>query len=326
MSDGCSQRNCSITYDKVFHIAGSMGKAQFLILSVSFVIMLCGGWQQLLTVFAARDVDFVCVDNLANQTVNKNDVMTNNQCGHDCSEYIYDSKVSSVIKDFDLDCGPKNYLKQFVHSPYWLGYLASNVFVGYLGDRTGRKPTCVISISVHALTLIGTLFCPNIETLLVIRFITGLSNGGCFSLAYLILVESTDEAYLSRIALLSQIIYCFGAIFAACSGYISISSWKIQFIALAVIVSSSILTSILFLPESPRWLYSKGKFDRAEEVLKWFAKLNRKDISLVNFKQHSLLDGTKIDNPCRKETSLDNQSTTNQCGLSFEKDTPGNNP
>ena len=61
------------------------------------------------------------------------DVIVENQCVQDCSEYLYDSDVSSVIIDFDLDCGPKNYLKQFVHSPYWLGYLASNIFVGYLG-------------------------------------------------------------------------------------------------------------------------------------------------------------------------------------------------
>ena len=74
-------------------------------------------------------------------------------------------------------------------------------------------------------------------------------------------------------------------------------------VTIAVIVSLSVFTSMLFLPESPRWLYSKGKLDRAEEVLKWFAKLNKKDISAVSFNQHWLLDGVWVDCLCRKEAA-----------------------
>ena len=218
-------------------------------------------------------------------TGSKNDVMNNStnavviaeaHCLHECLEYVYESRVSSIIKEFDLDCGPKKHLKQFVHSPYWLGYLVSNIFVGQLGDKYGRRPICLVSVCLQGLTLLASYFSPNIEFLFVIRFINGLLNGGSYALAYLIVVECSHERYLSKLALSSQAMYTLGPIFAASFGYIFKFSWKLQFLTLAVVVITSFFAAIFFLPESPRWYFTKGKVDEAEKVIKWFEKMNGK--------------------------------------------------
>ena len=114
-------------YDRVFHAAGRMGRSQILIILISYLVMLCAGWQILVPVFVARDVDFICRDNLTNQTV------VVNTCYHECFNYAYEEDFSSITKEFSLDCGPKKYYGYFIHSSYWLGYLVSNLFVGYLG-------------------------------------------------------------------------------------------------------------------------------------------------------------------------------------------------
>ena len=82
-----------------------------------------------------------------------------------------------------------------------------------LGDKTGRKPTCVVSLGFYALVSFGAAFSPNIETLLLMRLFTGLFNGGSYSLAYLIALECTGEEYLGRVALLSQVYFCSHCVF-----------------------------------------------------------------------------------------------------------------
>ena len=58
-------------------------------------------------------------------------------------------------------------------------------------------------------------------------------------------------------------------------------------IAVSLLVTFLFALSIFVLPESPRWLFSKGKLEEAERVLKWIGKLNGKDTSLVVFEKHS---------------------------------------
>ena len=137
--------NRSAIYDKVFQSAGRMGKAQIIIISISYVVMLCAGCQIIIPVFAARDVNFICKVNFTNET------LISNTCYKECSHNVYEHGISSSTQEFSLDCGPKSHYRYFIHSSYWLGYLISNVIAGYLGDKTGRKPTCVISLGVYSM-------------------------------------------------------------------------------------------------------------------------------------------------------------------------------
>ena len=114
---------------------------------------------------------------------------------------------------------------------------------------------CVISIAVYALSSFASIFCPNIETFLLTRVVTGLAQGGSFPLIYLTLVECVDNAYISQISLLSQIVFGLGGgIVSAIVGYLLIFSWKLQFISFGCVVGLSFITCLYLLPESPRWL------------------------------------------------------------------------
>ena len=110
------------------------------------------------------------------------------------------------------------------------------------------------------------------------RVITGLAQGGSFPLAYLILVECVDGKYISQISLLSQILFGLGGILAAINGYFLQYSWKFQFISFGLTVTFSLITCLIYLPESPRWLYSKGKYEKSRAVLRWIAQINRRNI------------------------------------------------
>ena len=82
--------------------------------------------------------------------------------------------------------------------------------------------------------------------------------------------------------------YGVGGITAAVSAYCFIFSWKLQFLAFSIAVGVCFVLAVLILTESPRWLYAKGKLDRAESVLKWMARMNGKDETLISLKDMSL--------------------------------------
>ena len=278
-------------YEKVFQLAGSMGRGQYLIIFAVYFTMGCSGWQQLMTVFAARDVNFYCATtNSSYWNPNSGLPVYDNVCVEGCLKYIYEPGISSIVRDFNLDCGPKKYLKHFIHSPFWFGYLVSNLISGYLGDKTGRKPTCVISLLVYILATMSTILSPNIESLLITRLFTGFANGGCFSLSYLIMVECCGKRYLSRLALFSQIMYGIGGVFVAGVANVFIFSWRLQVSLFLAMISFAFCLCTAFLPESPRWLYTQDRKPEAEQVLRWIARLNGKeDVEAISFRRFPVL-------------------------------------
>ena len=170
-------------YEREFKLAGTMRRAQIVIILITYLVMMFSGWQLLITVFAARDLDFTCSNNfsLSKTSLNNNSLLVfKNKCSQGCSNYNYKLGISSIIKDFQLDCGKRRYLKKLVHAPYWLGYLLSNLIAGHLGDKIGRKPVCVISIAVYVLSSFASIFCPNIETFFLNQSCYRISRGGKF--------------------------------------------------------------------------------------------------------------------------------------------------
>ena len=105
-----------------------------------------------------------------------------NKCVANCSHYKYRPGISSLKIDFNLYCGDKSNMKNWIHAPYWVGYIISNIFGGYLGDKTGRKPFCVLSLAVYTLASAATTLSPKTEVFLALRGITGMANGGCYTL------------------------------------------------------------------------------------------------------------------------------------------------
>ena len=62
------------------------------------------------------------------------------------------------------------------------------------------------------------------------------------------------------------------------------SWWKLQ-ISFAVL-SLPLMLFYFLVPESPRWLFGKGRSKEAKTILLKIAQVNKTDISLTNFHEH----------------------------------------
>ena len=66
---------------------------------------------------------------------------------------------------------------QAVITSYLIGFGLSQLFIGFLADRYGRKPVLVVGIAIYAIAGVASAMAPTLESLLLMRFLQGVGAG-----------------------------------------------------------------------------------------------------------------------------------------------------
>ncbi|NHB97226.1 MFS transporter [Photorhabdus stackebrandtii] len=184
----------------------------------------------------------------------------------------------AVIKDFNVEStvlGP-------AMSAALFGLALGALFSGPLADRFGRKLVLTISVGVFGLFSLVTAAADSIQTLTILRFLTGLGLGAAMSNAITLISEYAPE---HRRSLLINIVFCGFPFGAAIGGMFS--AWIIpHFGWQGVLILGGILPLFLsvflffLLPESLKYLMLKGN--------------SEEDIRRILFKMtNGILNGVK---------------------------------
>jgi putative MFS transporter len=151
----------------------------------------------------------------------------------------------------------------------YVGQLFGAVIFGSLAERIGRLKTLFITIVLFTSMDVACLFAWGGVSMMAFRFFQGVGTGGEVPVASAYINEFIGAEKRGRFFLLYEVIFPIGLMFAGMAGYflVPIYGWKAMFI---VGLIPSILTIPLrwFMPESPRWLASKGRFAEANGVVK----------------------------------------------------------
>ncbi|XP_075250635.1 solute carrier family 22 member 15-like isoform X2 [Convolutriloba macropyga] len=266
-------------FDAYLDKAGGYGPAQLQIFLLSTFIGSYSTWQSYSPVFTARFVDFVCLDNITS-SLNSGFQPDNgstfiNKCLDNCAHYEYDSKQpSSIVRDFDLACGSGPYLVSLANSAYWVGYFLSCILAGSLSDKFGRKWVSFGLLIGLLVSTTANAFARNIYLYIVLRALCGFFVV-TFAVDFITLSETVTKSRFSLVGCSSLLFYTFGELFCILFAYLLQGSWRLQILAMAVPVYLYVVPHIFLMPESPRWLFSQGKYKQAEKVLRRIAKLNK---------------------------------------------------
>jgi MFS transporter, putative metabolite:H+ symporter len=151
----------------------------------------------------------------------------------------------------------------------YVGQLFGAVVFGSLAEKIGRLKTLFITIVLFTSMDIACLFAWSGASMMVFRFLQGVGTGGEVPVASAYINEFIGAEKRGRFFLLYEVIFPIGLMFAGMAGYflVPLYGWKAMFI---VGLIPSVLTIPLrwFMPESPRWLASKGRFAEANAVVK----------------------------------------------------------
>ena len=172
--------------------------------------------------------------------------------------------LPELIREWHLS--PK-YAGSIISAGY-LGQLAGALFFGWLAERVGRLRALWFCIIVYATMNIVCIFAVDYPMLLICRFIQGIGIGGEVPVAGTYISEFAKAKGRGRFFLLYEMLFQLGLLFCGFCGYllVPVYSWRAMFVVGAIPVLL-IAPVRLLLPESPRWLISKGRLAEADKVI-----------------------------------------------------------
>jgi putative MFS transporter len=156
---------------------------------------------------------------------------------------------------------------QFI-SLTFVGMTIGSFVTGFLGDWFGRRFTYQVNLLVFGLASLAAAFAQNMEQLIICRFVQGLGLGAEIVVGYSTLTEFVPPRSRGRWLAFMAFLVVAGFPATSLLAYLIIPSfgWRPMFV-IAGIGSLIVWYLRKALPESPRWLDSKGRTAEAEALL-----------------------------------------------------------
>lgn len=196
---------------------------------------------------------------------------------------IISGTISLVADQFRLNA----VLQGWYVSSALLGTITGTSVAGFLSDKFGRKEMLIVAALLFGASAFGCMVSQEFQGLIVYRLVGGIGVGLASILSPMYISEIAPAKIRGSLVSLYQFAITLGILVAyfANAWFLNISesdtllmdSEPIKKIFITevwrVMLGSEILPALLFLillfmiPKSPRWLLSKGKIDKAEDIL-----------------------------------------------------------
>jgi AAHS family 4-hydroxybenzoate transporter-like MFS transporter len=141
-----------------------------------------------------------------------------------------------------------------------VGTLVGGFVFGYLGDRIGRRPGIIIATAAFGVLTLAFVLADGYLSLLALRFVDGIALGGMLPLTWALNIEYAPKRYRATIVTVIMIGYSTGIAVGGptANWIIPHHGWQALFAVGGVLSLIAALALVLALPESSRFLASKG--------------------------------------------------------------------
>ena len=164
--------------------------------------------------------------------------------------------------------------KSWVLSVGFVGMAIGAALGGYFADRVGRKTVFTATLVIFGLANAGMACSWTLTALLIARFIIGLGLGAELPVASTLVSEFSPTRHRGRMTVLLESFWAVGWIIAAAIGAFVIPNtgdwgWRWALLIGALPLLYAVVTRA-HIPESVRFLESKGREDEAEQAVRYF--------------------------------------------------------
>ncbi|MEI6945701.1 sugar porter family MFS transporter [Paraflavisolibacter sp. H34] len=166
-----------------------------------------------------------------------------------------------------------------------VGCIIGVAFSGELSDRLGRKKLLLLSAALFVLSALGCALLPTLSWIIAARLVGGIGIGIASNVVPLYISEIAPPSIRGRLVTYYQFALTFGILVAYLTnaalvsyaahhppteGFLSVllgkEVWRAMF-GLGVVPALCFLAGLFLVPESPRWLFQKGREAEGREIL-----------------------------------------------------------
>ncbi|QNI36042.1 sugar porter family MFS transporter [Edaphobacter albus] len=166
-----------------------------------------------------------------------------------------------------------------------VGCLVGSLMAGSLADRLGRKPVLLVSAVLFAISSLLTGWASAFSSFILWRIVGGIAIGLSSNVSPLYIAELSPSYLRGRLVSLNQFAIVVGILLAQIVNWVLarpvpehatpevlLQSWNVQngwrWMFSALVVPAVIFTfASLWIPESPRWLVNRRRFNEAQTTL-----------------------------------------------------------
>ncbi len=178
----------------------------------------------------------------------------------------------------------------WVVSIWLIGIMVGAILFGYLADRFGRKRLFILTLALYSFFTVLTALSPSYFFLMLFRFLTAIGVGAEYTAINSAISEFIPPNNRGKINTLVMNFWPVGAMIAALVNLFFINllavdvGWRVGF-AFGAVAALFVIWMRRSLPESPRWLLTRGRQEEAEAVIEYIEQRAgqpaRKDVPAI---------------------------------------------
>lgn len=211
---------------------------------------------------------------------------SNRQCSLDefdntkrmkCDEFVYRTNEVTILNEFNLTCRENEWKLTLIGTIKNTAELIMLPISGMLSDRFGRRTMLICAFSLTGTLGILISFSWNYWMFASLEFATALLTSGSYMSVFILGMELVGKNKRVLGGAVISMIFSFGQIFLGVA-----AMYAMNFRILLRILYSLALVTVSYIwviPESFRWLLSKGRNKEAVQILFKAAKVNKVELS-----------------------------------------------
>lgn len=203
-----------------------------------------------------------------------------------CDEWVYDHEYykSTLTEQWEMVCDKSSW-RSSVQMVYFAGYLIGSIVMGVLADIFGRRPIMLSAFIMLIAGSAGAAFGPqdafgplsSYFIYAVSRFLIACGTRGINVTGFVLGMEMMGPGKRTFAGIVIEYFFAIGQLILVFIAYF-VRDWR-TLSWIVIILTLPFLSYFFLLPESPRWLLSKNKNDKAFSVLNTVAKTNKRVLS-----------------------------------------------
>lgn len=182
---------------------------------------------------------------------------------------VISGAVPFIQKYFNLAGDRGDFLLGLAVSCLQWGVLGGTAVAGFFSDRFGRKKVLITTAVLFTGSSLLSALAANFTVFVISRIVGGIAVGGAILIAPVYIAEISPPKLRGSLVSLNQLMIVLGISASFFSNYFLLhvgeNNWR-WMLGMDAVPAVFYFIFLFAVPESPRWLFIKGREERAREI------------------------------------------------------------